>query len=461
MTDASFLDNICLLTDSYKLTHFVQYPPGTGKVYSYFEARNGARYPETVFFGLQYSLERYFTGPVVTAEKISEADTFCRVHFGREGLFNKEGWEYIVTRHGGHLPVSIRAVAEGTAVPPDHVLMTIENTDPACWWLTNYLETLLVETWYPCTVATRGRAMKRVLLDYLRETGTPAGADFKLHDFGFRGVSCPEQAAIGGAAHLVNFRGTDNLAGIQLLRRFYGEEMAGFSIPASEHSTITAWGEAHEADAMRNMLVRYPRGTVACVSDSYDIARACRDYWGETLKPLIETRAGTLVVRPDSGEPRDSVCQVLRILGEKFGTRRNDRGFKVLPDCVRVIQGDGITDETLADVLQEMKKQEWSADNIAFGSGGGLLQKLDRDTQRFAFKCSYVEVGGQGRDVYKRPAGDRSKDSKRGRLKLLHAGRWQTVPENSPGDDLLQEVFRDGSFLRRTTLADIRALAKF
>ncbi|HTI52314.1 MAG TPA: hypothetical protein VL475_15230, partial [Planctomycetaceae bacterium] len=302
----------------------------------------------------------------------------------------------------------------------------------------------------------RGRSLKRVLLEYLRETGTPDQADFKLHDFGFRGVSCPEQAAVGGAAHLVNFRGTDNLAGILMLRRFYGEEMAGFSIPASEHSTITAWGEGGEADAMRNMLVRYPRGMVACVSDSYDISRACRDYWGETLKPLIEMRAGTLVVRPDSGEPRDSVRNVLQILGEKFGYRRNDPGFKVLPDCVRVIQGDGITDETLVEVLQEMKTHEWSTDNIAFGSGGGLLQKLDRDTQRFAFKCSYVEVDGAGRDVYKRPTSDRSKDSKRGRLTLLHADGWQTVPENHPGDDVLQEVFRDGQLLRRTTLADVR-----
>jgi nicotinamide phosphoribosyltransferase len=241
-----------------------------------------------------------------------------------------------------------------------------------------------------------------------------------------------------------------------MLRRFYGEEMAGFSIPASEHSTITAWGEGGEADAMRNMLVRYPRGMVACVSDSYDISRACRDYWGETLKPLIEMRAGTLVVRPDSGEPRDSVRNVLQILGEKFGYRRNDPGFKVLPDCVRVIQGDGITDETLVEVLQEMKTHEWSTDNIAFGSGGGLLQKLDRDTQRFAFKCSYVEVDGAGRDVYKRPTSDRSKDSKRGRLTLLHADGWQTVPENHPGDDVLQEVFRDGQLLRRTTLADVR-----
>jgi nicotinamide phosphoribosyltransferase len=261
MNDAGFLDNVCLLTDSYKLTHWRQYPPGTQKVYSYLEARKGAKYPETVFFGLQYLLKRYFEGAVVTRAKIDEAESFARLHFQRTGLFNREGWEHIVAQHGGRLPVSIRAVPEGTAVPSGNVLLTIENTDPRCWWLTNHLETLLVQLWYPATVAARGRFMKSVIRRFLDETGSAGEIDFKLHDFGFRGVSCPEQAAIGGAAHLVHFRGTDNLAGLLLLQRFYGEEMAGFSIPASEHSTITAWGAEHEVEAMRNMLAQYPKGT--------------------------------------------------------------------------------------------------------------------------------------------------------------------------------------------------------
>lgn len=461
MNDAGFLDNICLLTDSYKLTHWRQYPPGTQKVYSYLEARRGAKYPETVFFGLQYLLQRYFEGAVVTPAKIDEAEAFARPHFQRTGLFNREGWEHIVARHGGRLPVSIRAVPEGTAVPSGNVLLTIENTDPRCWWLTNHLETLLVQLWYPATVAARGRFVRSVIRKFLEETGSTGEIDFKLHDFGFRGVSSPEQAAIGGAAHLVHFRGTDNLAGVLLLQRFYGEGMAGFSIPASEHSTITAWGAEHEVDAMRNMLVQFPEGTIACVSDSYDIDLAVREYWGGALKSLVEARDGLLVVRPDSGPPAESVCHVLSILGEKFGFRWNDKGYKVLPNCIRVIQGDGIDDETVGEILQEMKIREWSADNVAFGSGGGLLQKLDRDTQSFALKCSYVEVDGVGRDVFKQPATDRAKDSKRGRLKLIHAEEWRTVAERDAGTDQLGEVFRDGRLLTTVAFNEVRDRARF
>lgn len=459
MSATGFLDNICLLTDSYKLTHFRQYPPRTTKIYSYFESRVGARYPETVFFGLQYFLERYLAGPVATRDRIDVADRLATAHFGRAGLFHRAGWERVVDRHGGMLPVSIRAVPEGTAVPTSNVLMTIENTDPECWWLPNFLETLLVEAWYPCTVATRSRFMRQTLARFLEATGSPELVEFKLHDFGFRGVSCPEQAALGGASHLVNFQGTDNLAALLMLREFYDCDVAGFSIPASEHSTITTWGEAHEVDAMRNMLEQYPEGIVACVSDSFDIFRACRDYWGTALKPLIESRNGVLVVRPDSGKPTESVRGVLEVLGERFGTCKNAKGFKVLPDCVRVIQGDGIDDESIGEILEMMQSNGWSADNIAFGSGGGLLQKLDRDTQRFAFKCSYAEVNGEGRDVYKRPATDPTKDSKRGRLKLVNDGGWRTIRETEPGTDLLEEVFRDGRILRRTTLTDVRKRA--
>jgi nicotinamide phosphoribosyltransferase len=162
--------------------------------------------------------------------------------------------------------------------------MTVENTDPKLFWLTNYLETLLVQVWYPSTVATQSFAMKKLLLEYLHETGDPLLIDFKLHDFGYRGVTCPEQAAIGAASHLVNFQGTDTIAGLELLGEYYDEFCAGFSIPASEHSTITSWGKEHEVDACRNMLTQYPEGYVACVSDSYDIFNCCENIWGGELR---------------------------------------------------------------------------------------------------------------------------------------------------------------------------------
>ena len=455
-------DNPILRTDSYKVSHWRQYPPNTKTVYSYFESRGG-RFRDIVFFGLQYYLKRYFEGAVVTREHIDQAEALFREHFGDggRGLFNRPAWEHIVEKHGGRLPVSIRAVPEGTVVPNHNVLMTIENTDPACYWLTNYLETLLVQTWYGCTVATQSREMKRLILKYLNETGTPDRAGFMLHDFGFRGVSSVETAGVGGAAHLVNFLGTDTFEGIVVARNFYGEPMAGFSIPAAEHSTLTAWGKEREADAMANMLTQFPNGLVACVSDSFDIFQACGDIWGTQLRDEVLARDGTLVIRPDSGDPPTVLVEVLHILYEKFGGTINEKGFKTLDEHVRLIQGDAIDFDMIDKILSAMRKHGFSADNMAFGSGGGLLQKLNRDTLKFAFKCSAVEVDGRWQDVYKSPITDRGKQSKRGRLKLVRDenGELTTRREGEPGEDMLVEVFRDGRITTETTFADIRKRA--
>lgn len=442
----SFRNNILLLTDSYKVSHHKQYPPKTQSVYSYFESRGG-EFSETVFFGLQYYLDEYLAGPVVTREKIDAAAELFALHFPGGSFFHRTGWQHILDAHGGHLPVRIKAAPEGSVIPTGNVLMTIENTDPDCYWLTNYLETLLVQVWYPCTVATQSRAMKQIIAAYLRETGTPAGLPYKLHDFGFRGVSSVETAALGGAAHLVNFQGTDNLAGLIHAREHYGAAMPGVSIPAAEHSTLTSWGREHEADAYRNLLRQFPTGLVAVVSDSYDLMHACRNIWGSELKAEVLARNGTLVVRPDSGDPPTIVVKVLELLGMAFGFDTNAQGYRVLEPHVRIIQGDGIDREMLGKILAAMREARWSVDNIAFGSGGGLLQKLNRDTSRYAFKCSSVTVDGQERDVYKQPATDRRKSSKRGRLKLIHQdGNYATVRDTSeePAADQLVEVFRDG-----------------
>lgn len=455
-----WLNNICWLSDSYKVSHYKQYPPRTRRVYSYFESRSGSVHPQTTFFGLQYWLKQYLAGPVVTAEKIERAELMFNKHFGGK-VFNRAGWEHILNKHGGYLPVEIKAAPEGTVVNSSNVLMTVENTDDESYWLTNYLETLLVQVWYPSTVATQSREMRKVISHYLEATGDPSLVDFKLHDFGFRGVTCPEQAAIGGASHLLNFKGTDTFPGVVMANAFYYEDMAGFSIPAAEHSTITSWGREHEVDACRNMLLQYPDGLVATVSDSYDIFNCCANIWGGELKDQVLARDGVLVVRPDSGDPPVVVVKVLDILGEKFGYSTNDKGFKVLHPKVRVIQGDGIDFKMLDAILDAMMKKGWSADNIAFGSGGGLLQKLNRDTQRFAFKCSSATIGEEERDVYKQPVTDNGKKSKAGRLKLVwqegaHGKVLTTVPYSDPREDQLQTVFRNGKILIDQNFAEIR-----
>lgn len=459
-------DNIMLMSDSYKQSHWKQYPLDTQVIYSYFESRGG-RWDKVTFFGLQYYLKRYLQGQVVTQEKIDYAETFVNAHMGA-GTFNRAGWQYILDEHDGRLPVKIKAVQEGSVIPGHNVLMTIENTDPHCYWLTNFLETLLVQVWYGCTVATQSREMKKLILTNLKDTGDPAGIGFKLHDFGYRGVSSVETAGVGGCAHLINFLGTDTMAALEVARNYYDADMVGFSIPASEHSTITSWGKENEVFAMENMLKAYPTGLVACVSDSYDIHSACRDIWGGKLRDMVLGRDGTLVVRPDSGYPPKIVCDVLDILWRKFGGTTNAKGYRVLDPHVRVIQGDGIDFDMLQSILTQMKYNMWSGDNIAFGSGGGLLQKLNRDTLKFAFKCSAIKVMDQWHEVWKDPATDPGKVSKRGKLRLVKDGSEYRTQCLSPGSeesshyvpDELKTVFQDGCLFNIQALDEIRERAK-
>ena len=467
--------NIILATDSYKQSHWHMLPPNTRYLSSYFEARSGGEFPEIVFFGLQYVLDRFFEGERVTYADIAEAEYFCQQHFGQE-LFNREGWEHIVKAHGGRLPLSISAVPEGTVVPESNVLLTIMNTDPKCAWLVNHFETLLVELWYSTTVATSSRECKKVIKAALQKSGSIEKLPFMLHDFGYRGSTCVEAASIGGAAHLVNFMGTDTIAGIEMLAAHYQGGVSGFSVPAAEHSTITTWGRKGEMDAYRHILNRFNTGLVSVVSDSWDIYGACSRLWGDALKDeIVNTPGRTLVVRPDSGDPCAVVPMCLRLLGEAFGYTVNDKGYRVLPDYIRLIQGDGINRRSLPKILDAIMDVGWSLDNIVFGSGGGLLQDYNRDTSRFAMKCNWAEVDGEMRDVYKQPASDPTKNSKRGPIKLVKAvderqnrvtgnieswTHYETVPESDHRPNELVEVFRDGYIHRRMNLADIRQRAE-
>ena len=458
-------NNIILLTDSYKVTHWKQYPPNTEEIYSYFESRGG-KFQNVIFFGLQYYLLKYFAGCVVTREKIEEAEEILKGHFGSNYLFNKSGWEYILDKHDGHLPIEICAVPEGTKVPTRNVLVTSRNTDEKlaekCPWLTNYLESLLVQTWYPTTVATISHHIRQIVKKNLAKTGgDPTSIDFKLHDFGFRGVSSVESAGIGGAAHLLNFNGTDTLQALVIAKNYYkADQMPGFSIPAAEHSTITAWGKDNEVEAYKNMLQQYPNGLVAVVSDSYDIYNACRNLWGGELKDEVLSRNGALVIRPDSGYPPNVIVNCLEILGDKFGTTKNEKGFKLLNPKVRLIQGDGIDLEMIEAIYKIMHQYEWCSDNVAFGMGGALLQRLDRDTQSMAFKCSSRKINGKYSDVYKNPITDMEKSSKGGKLSLIcdpTDHKLKTVRfASSSYPDILQTVFYNGKLTSYQNFDDIK-----
>lgn len=238
-----------------------------------------------------------------------------------------------------------------------------------------------------------------------------------------RGVSSSESACIGGAAHLVNFMGSDTIEGIYTANKYYNIDMAGFSIPAAEHSTITSWGKENEVEAYRNMIKQYGKkdAIFAVVSDSYDIFNACEKLWGDALKQEVIDSKATLVIRPDSGDPEAVVHKCIEILGEKFGYIVNTKGYKVLNN-VRLIQGDGVNPISIANILGRLAIYGWSADNIAFGMGGALLQGVNRDNFGFAMKCCALRVNGVWQDVKKDPITDTGKRSKAGRLSLYQKG---------------------------------------
>lgn len=464
--DSNAVENVLYLADSYKVSHHKQYPVGTSYIYSYFESRGG-KFPEVCFFGLQYILKRWLVGPVVNMQMIDEAKKFYISHFGGRDILNVIGWTHIVEKHGGYLPLRIKAVPEGTVVPVRNVLFTVENTDPEVPWLTTWFETLLVQAWYPMTVCTNSRAQKLLIARYLDETADSLDSlPFKLHDFGYRGASSVESASIGGAAHLVNFCGTDTVAGVRLCKKYYSGSMAGFSVPAAEHSTITAWLKSGESDAYRNILESFPAGPVSVVSDSYDVFYAVSNIWGDELKEDIIKReeGGCVVIRPDSGDPAQVVLKVLKLLAEKFPTKLNKKGYRVLPDYLKVMQGDGICYESISEILEKLKEHQWSAENLIFGTGGALLQKLDRDTQKCAFKCSHIVVDGEQRDIWKCPKTDVTKASKKGKLTLQKndEGKFITVQEGMGDEskDLLVTVFENGRLLVDYTLCDIRSRAE-
>lgn len=458
------MSNIILNTDSYKLSMVEQYPPGTEHVFSYIESRGG-EYDRTLFFGLQAFIKEYLVKPI-TQEDIDEAEEILTAH-GEP--FYREGWEYILNVHKGKLPLMINAVPEGTVVPAKNLLVSVVNTDSKCYWLTTHIETALLRAiWYPTTVATNSWTSKKIIKHYLEKNGDPGLINFKLHDFGARGVSSMESAGIGGAAHLVNFMGTDTISGLLFARKYYGAGVSGFSIPAMEHSTVTSWGRENEVSAYRNMLKLHarPGGFVACVSDSYDIFAACHK-WGTELKQDVIDSGATVVIRPDSGDPAIVVLECVRILDRYFGHIINSKGYRVLNN-VRVIQGDGINHETIRKILYQLDIAGYSSDNVAFGQGGALLQQLNRDTCKFAMKCSAIAVNGKWRDVYKDPITDIGKRSKRGYIDLFYKPKEKTfVTLRADEVPFLHEdaiiatstYYLDGEQIRNVSFDQIRELA--
>lgn len=418
----NFITSIALSGDSYKYSHSPQYPANTTGLFSYIEARGTTTdIKGTQFSGIQGFVKNYLSIKL-THEDIDFAKSIIEVH-GEP--FNEADWRYIVDTYKGYLPIRIRSVKEGTFVPLSNVMVTCESTDPKVAWIESFIETALLRAiWYPTTVGTNSFHCKQLIYKALvKSADNPKDeVGFKLHDFGARGVSSLESAGIGGCAHLINFLGTDTVSALVYTMGVYGGGVPGFSIPAAEHSTITSWGKDREFDAYANMVTQYakPGAIFAVVSDSYDIFNAVENIWikGGLIAKVKEAGA-TIVIRPDSGDPTRVPVQIIEMLCNEYGFTMNSKGYKVLPPEVRVIQGDGITPRTLQTILENLLLNGYSASNVAFGMGGGLLQMVNRDTFQFAMKASAAKVDGKWIDVYKQPKTDSGKNSKRGRITLV------------------------------------------
>lgn len=453
-------------TDSYKASHFLQYPEKATLVSPYIEPRGGD-FDEIVFFGLQAFIKEYLMKPI-TKEDVDAARALFEAH-GEP--FNYEGWIQISEIPNGLLPIEIKALPEGTVTRPGIPQVQVVNTDPRFPWLTSYVETAMLRAvWYPSTVATLSRAAKKVIYSGLcKQQMTPTPRLIS----NFTTLVLGEQR-VRRLLFWVAWVTSSISWALTLLRALWGrfayynaEGPVGFSIPATEHSTVTSWGKDGELAMFRNLLEQNPTGLVACVSDSYDVFKATREYWGSELKEAVLAREGTLVVRPDSGNPTVMPLDIIEILMEQFGYTVNSKGFRVLPDQVRVIQGDGMNIETLTRLCMNAMDRNISVSNFAMGMGGGLLQKVDRDTCKYAMKANAVEIDGVWQDVYKDPITDQGKRSKRGRQAVLLidgefvSRKIDDIPKNMGHGvaDQLRTVYLNGTRVVDETFDAIRQRA--
>lgn len=463
----------CLImdSDSYKFGHWRQYPRGLSSMMGYFESRGG-RFDTCTLFGLQYLNHRYLSKPTTMAQ-VERAAAF----FPEHGLpFNVEGWKHIVRKHGGRPPIRIRAIPEGLVVPTRNVLYTVESTDPEVPWVGSHFETALVRLWQPSTIATSSREMAKTQKRYLQMTSDDPNAThlFSVHDFGGRGVTCKEQARLAGGAHLLSFRGSDTVEGIRFDNHYYYEKMAGYSIPATEHSVMTMLGREGEfrivKDYIQDALIdrQVPLGApkyAACVADSYDVYNFTHQVTSGELLRMIKSSGGKFVQRPDSGDPFVTLPKILGIVQENLRDDIivNSKGFRVLPSYFGEIQGDGIDINTHEQLLKMLVELKWCVSTLNYGSGGGLLQKWNRDDQKWKLACSAGTVDGVDYRVQKDPITDPGKRSKAGRLDLIvnDAGEYETV-ELAPGQiahpaSVMRTVYENGEIFNDVTLEECRA----
>ncbi len=476
-----------LLLDGYKIGHVFQYPKDTIMVYSNLTARSSRTgIEEVVAFGFQYFVEEYlirqfretfFARP--KAEVLAEYQRRVDNYLGPGAVTI----DHIAALHDlGYLPLQIKAVPEGMSVPLRVPMLTIRNTIPEFYWLTNMIETLMSNVvWHPCTSATTALEYRKTFERYAKVTGGPmAFVPWQGHDFSFRGLTGPETAALSGAAHLLSFTGTDTVPAIDLLEQYYGadsdKELVGGSVPATEHSVMCMGMQDGEYGTLRRLLTKiYPSGPLSVVSDTWDFWKVLTEYL-PLLKREIMARDGKLIVRPDSGDPVKIICGdslsllpwerdgAIQTLWNHFGGKVNDKGFKELDPHIGLIYGEAITLERQEEILSLLAIKGFASTNVVFGIGSYTYQYVTRDTYGFAIKSTFGGTLSRGNlPIFKDPATDSGlKKSAKGLLRVdTGVGGKLFVTEDVDWNDEiggeLQIIFRDGHAHNVQTLAEIRA----
>lgn len=450
--------NLSLDTDAYKISHPMLMPFGVTNAYAYKEARTGAKYKFTSWIGLDPVIqENLLTVP--TDEDLEESLDYTNSIFGTPDYFSHEIWKKV--QKLGYVPIEIKAIPEGTNVPISNALFTYESTKEFFAPVANSIESLLMHSWYPTTVATRSKRIKERLRPLFEQTGSVDTLERRVYDFGLRGATCYEAAVLGGMGHLLHFNGSDNVPANRHINTFYGKgHRRAISIAATEHSVALAFGPGEgEFEYLKHVLTTVPLNMwAAAVIDTYDSRNFMHTVVSRPeIVALIKQRAeagGGIVFRPDSGTPIEQVEMVFEALAGLFGYSHNNKSYKILKYNVACIQGDGMNEDTIIQLYKDIIKNKWSADNLTVGSGGGLLQvDTNRDTQRFAIKPSAGVINGVARNYQKTPMSDPTKSSKTGRFKVipLLGGNMMTIssvndtPQQFNGyADNLKTVFKDG-----------------
>lgn len=480
--------NPLTLIDFYKADHRRQYPEGTELVYSNFtprKAREEGEY-QLVFFGLQYFIKEYlvsqwnegfFNRP--KAEVVTEYRRRMDNALGKDSI----DVEHISALHDlGYLPLVVKGLPEGSIVPTKIPVVTIYNTHPEFFWLTNYLESLMSAVlWKPCTSATTALRYRQVFEKYAFETVGASGLDFVFwqgHDFSFRGMSGVEDACISAAGHLLSFYGTDSVPAIDFHEHYYNansdSEIVGGSVPATEHSVMCMGTKDNEIGTFERLITElYPTGIVSIVSDTWDFWQVITEYLPK-LKPQILAREGKVVIRPDSGDPVKIIVGdknaipgspefkgAIECMWEVFGGTTTDKGYKLLDSHIGLIYGDSITLQRQEAILAGLKEKGFSSFNVVLGIGSFTYEYVTRDTYGFAMKATYGEVNGEARNIFKDPkTDDGTKKSAKGLLAVFKENDTLVLKDECSWEEekqgLLQTVFENGKIVNEQSLTEIR-----